>query len=236
MDLKTVCVVLQQNLPIRTASFFRQLRLLLFSPDQFFTGQSARPVDLKIPFLIVFGLFLVETAGNYDDVTGLIRSLEIGDPSMYPTIYLGLFVIILQPFLVWLYYSAVFYGISYLYVGRGTFSGTLASVGYGCVPLVIGSLLLLILFQLISMPVQDYFIPSHVAAHATITSLIDAGVTISVLLWCGFLWTAGMHHARNLSSRQARVTVFVPVGLAIFVKIVWLLWKLVIVSKQYAGL
>ncbi|MEA2034814.1 MAG: Yip1 family protein [Euryarchaeota archaeon] len=219
---------LQQALPIRIVSFFRQLRLLLFLPDRFFAGRSARSGDLKIPFLIVFGLALVHIGGEYGMVTALIRSLDIGNPSMYSIIYLNLFAIILSPFLMWVYYSAVFYGISYLYKGQGTFFRTLAYVGYGCVPLIIGILLLLIIFQYISIPVQDYFMPSHVAAHRVIKSLINAGITIFVLLWSGFIWTSGMRHARGLSLRQAGVTVFVPVGLAIFIEIWWLLIKLIV--------
>jgi hypothetical protein len=104
------------------------------------------------------------------------------------------------------------------------------------VPLIIGGLLLPITSRLISMPVQEYFIPSHAASHAAVVSLIDAGVTIPVLLWCGILWTAGLRHARSLSVRRARVTVFVPVGLAIGAEVVWLLWKLTGVTGQYAGL
>lgn len=216
----------QQVPPPQASSLFRQLRLLLFSPDRFFTGLSARPVDLKIPILIVCGLFLVDTAGNYATISADFRSLEIGDPALHPILYMNLYAKLLSPFLTWIYYSVFFYGISYLYRGRGTFVRTLASVGYGCVPLILGGLILLILLPLTSMPVQDYFIPAHQAAHAAIISLVHAAVTILALLWSGYIWTAGMRHARDLSPGQARVTVFVPVGLTILVEILWLLWKL----------
>jgi hypothetical protein len=223
---------LQKALPIRATPFFWQLKLLLFAPDRFFTGLPVTPVDLKTPSLIVFGLFLIETAGKYDTIAAYAGTLEIADPSAYPIVYVGLFALILSPFFVWIYYAAVFYGISYLFGGRGTFSRTFAFVGYGCVPLIIGGLLHLALFQIISLPVQDYFVPSRVAAHAVAASLIDAGITIPVLLWCGLLWTAGMRHARSLSARQALVAVFVPVGLAIGAQVAGLLWKL----NQYGGL
>lgn len=221
----------QQALSIWITSFFRQLRLLLFSPDRFFSGLSVRPVDLKIPILIICGLFLVDTAGNFGTIAADIRSLAIGDPILYASLGATL----LSPFLTWIYYSVFFYGISYLYGGRGTFFRTLASVGYGCVPLIFGGIILLLLFPLTSMPVQDYFIQSHQAAHATITSLVHAAITIFALLWSGYIWTAGMRHARHLSLGQERVTVFVPVGLTISVEIVWLLWKLMLISKQYTG-
>ncbi len=225
---------LQEIASPRINSFFRQLRLLCLSPDKFFAELPIKRVDLKIPTLIVCGLFLVEIIGNYDTITAYARTLELADPSAHPIIYVGLSATALSPFLAWVSYSAVFYGVSYLYKGRGTFLRTLANVGYGCVPLIVGGLLHLALLQLISLPVQDYFIPSRVAAHAAAVSLIDAGVAIPVLLWCGFLWTAGMRHARSLSTRQALVTVFVPVGLAIGAKIVALLWKLVS-ARVYTG-
>ncbi len=232
MNLGEYMPLLQETTPTRTYSFFQQSRLLLFSPDRFFAERSTRPVDLKIPFLVVCTLFLVEIAGNYDTITAYARTLKLADPSAYPIVYVGLFALILSPFFVWIYYAAVFYGISYLFGGRGTFSRTLAFVGYGCVPLIIGGLLHLAPFQIISLPVQDYFVPSRVAAHAVAASLIDAGITIPVLLWCGLLWTAGMRHARSLSARQALVAVFVPVGLAIGAQVAGLLWKL----NQYGGL
>ncbi len=225
---------LHKNASFQTKSFFQQLRLLLFSPDRFFAERATRPVNLKTPFLIVCGLFLVEIGGNYDAITTYARTLELADPSAHPIVYAGLFATALSPFLAWVSYSAVFYGVSYLYRGRGTFLRTLVYVGYGCAPLIIGGLLHLALFQIISLPMQDHFIPARVAAHATTVALIDAGIAIPVLLWCGFLWTAGMRHARSLSARQALVTVFVPVGLAIGAKIVWLLWKLVS-ARVYTG-
>ena len=227
---------LQEIASPRITSFFRQLKLLCLSPDKFFAERSTRPVNLKTPFLIVCGLFLVEIAGNYDTIIAYARTLELADPSAHPIVYVGLAATALSPFLAWVSYSAVFYGVSYLYKGRGTFLRTLANVGYGCAPLIIGGFLHLALFQIISLPVQDHFIPARVAAHTTVVSLIDAGVAIPVLLWCGFLWTAGMRHARSLAARQALVTVFVPVGLAIGAKIVWLLWKLISVAKLYTGL
>jgi hypothetical protein len=227
---------LQEIASPRITSFFRQLKLLCLSPDKFFAERSTRPVNLKTPFLIVCGLFLVEIGGNYDTITAYTRTLELADPSAYPIVYVGLAATALSPFLAWISYSAVFYGVSYLYRGRGTFLRTLVYVGYGCAPLIIGGLLHLVLFQFVSLPVQDHFIPARVAAHATTVALIDAGIAIPVLLWCGFLWTAGMRHARSLSARQALVTVFVPVGLAIGAKIVWLLWKLISVAKLYTGL
>ena len=225
---------LHKNASFQTKSFFQQLRLLLFSPDRFFAERATRPVNLKTPFLIVCGLFLVEIGGNYDAITTYARTLELADPSAHPIVYAGLFATALSPFLAWVSYSAVFHGVSYLYKGRGTFLRTLASVGYGCVPLIIGGLLYLVLFQFVSLPVQDYFVPARVAAHATAVALVDAGVAIFVLLWCGFLWTAGMRHARSLSTRQALVTVFVPVGLVIGAKTVLLLWKLVS-ARVYTG-
>lgn len=227
---------LQEIASPRITSFFRQLKLLCLSPDKFFAERATRPVNLKTPFLIVCGLFLVEIGGNYDTITAYTRTLELADPSAYPIVYVGLAATALSPFLAWISYSAVFYGVSYLYKGRGTFLRTLACVGYGCVPLIIGGLLLLALSQLISLPVQDHFIPARVAAYATTTALVNAGVAIPVLLWCGFLWTAGMRHARSLAARQALVTVFVPVGLTIGAKIVWLLWKLASVAGLYTGL
>jgi hypothetical protein len=227
---------LQKITSTRKNSFFRRLRLLLFSPDRFFAGLPIKRVDLRIPSLIVFGLFLVEIAGNYDTIIADARTLELADPSAHPVVYAGLAATALSPFLVWVSYSAVFHGVSYLYNGRGTFLRTLASVGYGCTPLIIGGLLHPVLFQLISLPAQDYFIPSRVAAYATVATLIDAGITIPILLWCGFLWAAGIRHARSLAARQALVTVFVPVGLTISAKIIWLLWKMMAVSKLYGGL
>ena len=227
---------LQENASPRMNSFFRQLKLLCLSPDKFFAELPVERVDLKIPALIICALFLVAIVGNYDTITAYTRTLELADPSAYPIVYVGLAATALSPFLAWISYSAVFYGVSYLYRGRGTFLRTLVYVGYGCAPLIIGGLLHLVLFQFVSLPVQDHFIPARVAAHTTVVSLVDAGVAIAVLLWCGFLWTAGMRHARSLAARQALVTVFVPVGLTIGAKIVWLLWKLASVAGLYTGL
>ena len=227
---------LQKNDSFRINSFFRQLRLLCLSPSKFFAELPVERVDLKVPALIICGLFLVEIIGNYDTITAYARTLELADPFAHPIVYAGLAATALSPLLAWVSYSAIFYGISYLYKGRGTFLRTLACVGYGCTPLIIGGLLRLVLFQFISLPVQDLFIPARVVAYATTAALVNAGVAIPVLLWCGFLWTPGMRHARSLSARQARVTVFVPVGLAIGAQIIWLLWKLTSVAELYAGL
>jgi hypothetical protein len=118
----------------------------------------------------------------------------------------------------WIIVAAVFHGISALRGGKGDFQRTLAVVGYGSLPMVFGSIISgIIVYVSLSgadiRPISDPMQASAVVTELTSTPSMMMATVISILfvLWSANIWVFGMQEARNLSGKDALITVGIPV-------------------------
>lgn len=203
---------------------------ILVKPDAYFSSLVSGPESLKMPALIVLAGGIVAAVYGYL-MGGLSAKMMAGlMPGMDTIIMLSATVgALIFTFIFWLITAGIFYGISALLKGKGSFNRVLEIVGYGYLPQILGSLVTLVAaaFYLprITVPtlskaaLQD---PAMIQ-EATKAFMHDPAmmelvqittlVSIVFLLWSAHIWIFGMKHARGLSPRDAAICVGVPIVL-----------------------
>jgi hypothetical protein len=200
---------------------------LLLRPDDFFAGRMKEEENLKRPGLIavIGGLIAAATgyvvSGTYSamlsELTGGLGPL-IGVFGAVSAFFV--FIIIW-----WLIFSGIFYVISMFFAGKGAFKRTLECVGFGLVPIIIGSAISL-LISLYYIPLIEVPVISSVTDPAVIQeamnqvlqdpafrefTMISSLISVIFLAWSANLWIFGMKHARILATKHAAIVVLVPV-------------------------
>ena len=205
---------------------------ILIRPGAFFKDAIVEKESLKIPGLIVLVLGIVSSVYGYliggltgKMMTGLIPGMEL---IIAISTILGS---LLGIFIFWVIWAGVFYIVSLVFKGNGTFKRTLEFVGYGYLPQIFGAILTLIVAmqyiprvivpqiatnaaedpQLIQEAVNALMHDPAMMEMTQITSIIS----IVFLLWSANIWIYGLQHARKLSVRDAALCVGIPVVLYI---------------------
>ncbi len=190
---------------------------VLTNPDQFFAELSERATNMKIPLLIVLvaaiisaisaAMMLIMIAPTFPEEAAAISG-------MFPAI--GAITGLLTLFIMWLLYTGVFYVISIFFGGEGSFKRCLEFVGYGFIPIIVSSLIGLVI--VLTMPpaidfssIDPKFIEQTLMQDPSMQ--VSAIIGILLMLWSANIWIFAVKHARNLSARNALITVGVPVGL-----------------------
>jgi len=205
-------------------SFFE----VLIKPGEFFKAAIAEKESFKIPGLILLALGIVSAVNAYliggltgKMISGLIPGMEsIIAISTIIGAFLGVFVF-------WVVWAGVFYIISSLFKGKGTFKRSLEFLGYGYLPQIFGAILTSIVALL--------YIPRIIVPHITSTATQDPQliqeavktlmhdpammemtqitllISIVFLLWSANIWIFGIQKARNLSTRDSALCVAIPV-------------------------
>jgi hypothetical protein len=111
-----------------------------------------------------------------------------------------------------------------LFKGEGSLKRTLEVTGYGLLPQVFGGIIGAVFsYQVISnLTIPSITNPEQITeALESLTALIVADpltqiaglLGILFILWSANIWIFGLKYARNLSTRDAVLTVGIPVGL-----------------------
>jgi hypothetical protein len=172
------------------------------------------------------------TAAIYGYLMGGLSAKMMADvmPGMDAIIYVSATVgALVMTFIIWLIAAGVFYLISSLFKGQGSFNRVLEIVGYGYLPQVAGSvitiLMAIIYIPKISVPVLTKAALEDPAMIEQVTKAfmhdpammmltqITTLVSIVFMLWSAHIWIFGMKHARGLSPRDAAICVGAPVVL-----------------------
>jgi hypothetical protein len=203
--------------------------LLLFTdPDGFFRRDPKEWSGLAIPALIVLVAGIIGAVSAY---LVSLTMLQIFPESLQSAsglvAVIGVVGAIAGIFFAWVAYTIVLHVISMIFMGKGTFAGTLAAVGYGFLPTVFGSLIDLVLYSyylptLQVTPVKDVLdIQSATLAltHSPVFQMVSL-VGIIFLLWSANIWVYGLRYARGISLRHAAITVAIPVVVLILVTLV----------------
>jgi hypothetical protein len=134
--------------------------------------------------------------------------------------FLGIFVF-------WVVWTGVFYLVSLIFKGQGTFKRTLEFVGYGYLPQIFGAILTSIV---VLQYIPKIIVPRITSAAAQDPQLIQDAIkalmhdpammemtqitlliSIVFLLWSANIWIFGIQKARNLSTRDSALCVAIPV-------------------------
>lgn len=219
---------------------------LLLHPDAFFQSRMKDPEQLKVPGLIVVvgGIIAAITGYIISGMYGeLLSGLTGGMGPIFSVIgavtaFFGFIII------SWLIFAVVFFLISMVFSGKGSFKRTLEFIGYGLIPVIIGSVITLII-SLYYIPLVHIPVISSVTNPAAIQQamnqitadpayreymLMSSVVSIIFTIWSANLWIFGVKHARDLPIKKAAISVLIPV----VVYIVYILY-IVIVGVQIPG-
>jgi hypothetical protein len=206
----------------------KSLGNLFVHPGAFFQDALREKESLKIPGLIVAVLGIVTAVYAYliGGLTGKMLAGMLAGMESIITISTILGAVI-GVFLFWVIWTGVFYVISLIFKGKGSFKRSLEFVGYGYLPQILGVILTIIVAlqylprvivpQITSAAAQDpqMIIDAtnalmHDPAMMEMTQITSV-ISIVFLLWSANIWIFGMRGARQLSERDSALCVGIPV-------------------------
>lgn len=199
---------------------------VLINPNKFFEERIKGAESLKIPALIVLLSGLIGGIGAFFIVGITLEMLSETLPpeaqSIATTIgsisaFVGTVVVSL---IIWVVFAALFFGISWAFKGEGTFKRTLEFVGYGYIPMILSGIIsAVLLYNFISTAqIPQVTDPAELAEIIPQWMMENPMIQLSSLigilftLWSANIWVFGLKHARNLSTRNALITVAIPVA------------------------
>ncbi|MCW3140242.1 MAG: YIP1 family protein [Methanophagales archaeon] len=199
---------------------------VLTNPNKFFETRKKGRENLKIP------VFIVLISGIIGGISAFLSSsimMEAMAKTLPPEAqgFMSFMPIstaigaVIFSFIIWLIVAAVFFGISCIFKGEGNFKRTLEFVGYGYIPTIIGGLISLVLVynfittaQIPAITTTDPTKIKEVIAPLMKSPMmmLSSAVGMLFMLWSANIWVFGLKHARNLSTKNALITVAIPVA------------------------
>ncbi|AFV23472.1 hypothetical protein Mpsy_1264 [Methanolobus psychrophilus R15] len=185
---------------------------VLTDPNGFFKRKSNEEIEFKTPLMIVL---LMAAVGA---ITAVIMMQNImGTLPEEAAAFAGIGAVfavvgaVIGTFVMWAVYSAIFYVISMLFNGEGSFKRVMEFVSYGFIPSIISSIISAI-FTSRAYSNIDFSDPMIADALLSDPTLRIAGIVgIIFMLWSANIWILALVHSRNLSVKNAAITVGVPI-------------------------
>ncbi len=182
---------------------------VLTNPGNFFEKKLKEEIDLKPPYAIISALSLLTVITAFILMEEMMNILFNGMPrnAQQTIIALGLVAIMMTVAIGWVAISSMFYILSLLFSGKGDFKRILEFVAYGFLPLILSSAINLVLMICMSL-----FVDSIEAVILSNPYVIASNIISIILsLWSANIWVFAMIHSRNLSVKNALITVGVPI-------------------------
>lgn len=189
---------------------------IVTNPDSFFRKRSENPKFLY-PLLIVFTVAVLNIISSLINAQPLIQMYGSGQSSLAAMVSVfGGFLTAGITIGFWIIFSGLFYMISGVFENEGTFKDLVKLCGWGYLPDVLLSLITIaisyIVIQSVVVPqdlqmIQEF--SRQVQAHPL--SKAEGVISIVFIVWRGTLWSFAVKHVRGLSTRQALLTISVPV-------------------------
>jgi len=199
---------------------------VLTNPNKFFETRKKGEESLKLPVFIVLISGIIGGISAFLSSSMMIEAMsktlppEVQSFMSFMPIGSAIGVVVFS-FIIWLIIAAVFFGISCIFKGEGKFKRTLEFVGYGYIPTIIGGLISAVLVYnfVTTVQIPPITITDPTEIQEVITPLmkspmmlLSSAVSILFMLWSANIWVFGLKHARNLSTRNALITVAIPVA------------------------
>ncbi|AKB25150.1 Yip1 domain protein [Methanosarcina sp. MTP4] len=204
------------------------LNNLIFDPNSFFREKIGTEVSFKYPLLIMLVISIFAIGSSFLVMNKLKEFLPSDMDSSISATVMSIGVIggivggLIGTFLNWFILAGILYSISYVFASKGSFKRTLEFVGYGFVPQIFSSFISLVV---------TYVLVSSVDFSAQDPQLMAQGmeqmfsnnplfytsqiIGILCLLLSAYIWIFALLHARNMSFKNAALTVCIPAGLSI---------------------
>ncbi|MFA4877132.1 MAG: Yip1 family protein [Methanoregula sp.] len=206
----------------------RSLTDILINPNAFFTDIIGEKEDFKLPLIILLAGGILAAGYGYliGGVTAQMMSGAV--PGIGEVITLSSAIgALFGVFIFWLVWTGIIYLISAAFKGKGSFRRTLQVTGYGYLPQVFGSLISLIVAfeyvpRIVVPQLTQAVMQDPAAMQQTISAMmhdpammemtqITTVVSIVFLLWSANIWIFGVQHARGITTRDAALSVGIPV-------------------------
>ena len=188
----------------------RMVRDLVVRPDAFFSAVSEGPANLFTPFLWLVAAAIVFSFGLLAGSDPLILT-----SSLQNVIFLNLLALVLMVpciELAWLGVSGIFWVLSRLSGGSGSFRKTLQNTGYGLAAglVLYGAILLLgaLVLAVFQIPVTPFGSPAP--GNRMVAGIVTGGSLVASF-WAFILMAQGLRHAEKISLAKAAVAAGVPV-------------------------
>lgn len=204
------------------------IQTLLTDPDGFFRDQGTDP-SLKGPIVVITLIAVVDALASvlqYRFMSQLFENMGVSGGMATAFQAFSFIFVLAGPFVVWILFAGLFQGISLVFDGDGDFSATLAHVGWGFIPSLFGSMAG-VAVSYYRFNVRGMDVPAEMDPQAMqefmqsmqTDPLVALTATLGIVftLWSAFLWTFGLKHARNLSVKQAAITVALPVVIGMLI-------------------
>ncbi|MEA1985415.1 MAG: YIP1 family protein [Euryarchaeota archaeon] len=192
---------------------------VLTDPNHFFNERMKQDIALKVPIAIVLIVGLIGAA-NAVMVTRIIMEALPEDIAAFAGIgaVVAAFGALIAAFIMWLVYSGAFQAISSALNGKGEFKRVLEFVAYGFIPSIASAIISLYVtvqtFSTIDFSMDDpQLLQQTIMSDPSMQSVAIIGIIFTI--WSANIWIFALIHSRNLSTRNAAITVGVPVGLYI---------------------
>jgi len=207
---------------------------ILTNPNKFFEAKMGEEVSLKLPALIVLIIGIISGIGAYF-MGGLTAEMLSGSVPAEAQAVLsfipisGAIAAVIGSFIFWIVFAAIFFGISYLFKGEGKFKRTLEFVGYGYIPMIISGVISAIFIYNIVSTVHIPVVTDPAKMAEALEPLmknpmmqLSYAISILFMLWSANIWVFGLKHARNLTTKNALITVAIPVA----VYVLWTIYQM----------
>ena len=191
------------------------LKEVLTDPNLFFSNLMEQKPSLKTPAMIIT-LIAILSAISAAMVTQKIMTILPEEAAAFASIGMiaGSVGAIFGVFFMWVLYSGIFYIISAILGGQGEFKRVMEVVAYGFIPSIFSGIIGMIAMAT-SFSVEGLDINDPVMMQQAMTS--DPVMQMTMLtgiiftIWSANIWIFGLRHARDLTTRNAVISVLVPV-------------------------
>ena len=199
---------------------------LLINPRDYFREHPQALDSIKLPALIVLASAIISGVYGFEigSLTGELMGQGLGGIGVFLAAISGV-AAFSGVFILWVVAAVVFLLISMVFKGKGPFRTTLAAVGLGAIPQVFGSIVSLVLAFVYLPSVHIPVIRSMqdpAAIQAAVQGLMNdpamreltqlsSVVSILFLLWSANIWIFGVKEARGLPTKEAALTVLIPI-------------------------
>lgn len=180
----------------------------LIDPDTFFKERSS-PSSLP-PILLVSVFNLVVMGEQLLFVMSKLQYYRLS-PSDSPVLFtVAMLFTLLTGIALWVIVSGMLALISYVFGGKGSLKRLTIYVGWGYLPVLIGSAAgFLITLYLI----QSGISPQAITSSPPLIWKISEVINHIMVLWMGYIWVFAVKHARAVDFRNAVMTTLVPIGI-----------------------
>ncbi|MGB2727935.1 MAG: Yip1 family protein [Halobacteriota archaeon] len=206
------------------------------NPNEFFEERMKGEVRLRIPVLIILisgiigGISAFLMAGiSLEMLSETLPPEALGIASTIGGIsaFIGAVIVSL---IFWVVVAAIFFGISSIFKGEGNFKRTLEFVGYGFIPMIFSAIISAVLIYNFLSTVQIPVVTDPAEIREALEPLMKSPmmqlstvIGILFMLWSANIWIFGLKHARNLTTKNALITVAIPMA----VYVLYSVWQLV---------